>query len=495
MKKFFIVVEICNNYDNISRCIDSIINQSFSDFEVLVINPYDDDRIIQLLSDYELRDERINILNDYTLSSIHDIRMCGFSKCNSEYISFIRSDDYLSCDYFRLIYENIELYNSDINICNYVNDCNGYKFVYPFISSINEKNIDSKVMLNDFFESCGGNNRLYKIEFKCISRSNIKKIIENYKKVNSTSEIEDDIVLSIILYSCSKKISFINSSEYFINSFDFNNIVVDYNVLKEYMLNNSLKKYVKYLDNWNVNYDAFYSSKCEYNDGLEKIKNHIIDEKIAIVSFDMFDTLVFRPFYQASDLFELLDKDFISYSGFNPVIKFSKIRRDTESILRRKNFLKGIEEVRIDDIYKYIQKFYSIPVNVIKKMQLLEEKLELKFCYRRQTGYELYKLAKFLNKKVIVITDMYLKRNTIESILKNNGYNFDKIYLSSEILKTKDSGSLFQFVKSKEKNTLLHIGDNLHSDIEMAQNNGISVGYLPRAIDVFMGNTNIKTNR
>lgn len=494
MKKFFVVVEICSNFENISRCIDSIINQSYSNFEVLVINPYDDERINCLLSSYEIRDKRVRVLEDYSLSSIHDIRMCGFSNCNSDYISFIKSDDYISCDYFRLIYESIEQYHSDINISNYINDHDGYRFVYPFISSFKEKNLDSKVVLNDFFESCGSNNRLYKIELKCIGCSNIKKILDFYKDFNSTSEIEDDIILSTILYSCSKTVSYVNSSEYFINYSKFDNNV-KYDLLKRYMSKNSLKKYINYLDNWNVNYDAFYSSRYEYNDGLEKIKKSIIDKKIDIVSFDMFDTLVFRPFYQSSDLFDLLDKEFIKLSGANSVIKFSKIRKDTEAILRKENFLNGVEEVRIDDIYKHIQKFYSVPNSVIKKIQFLEEKLELKFCYKRQTGYELYKLAKFLNKRVVVITDMYLKRETIDAILKNNDYDFDEVYLSSELLKTKNNGSLFKYVKAKEKKELLHIGDSLHSDIQMAKKNNIVAAYLPRAIDVFMGNTDINTNR
>lgn len=495
MKKFLIVVEISNDFEKISRCIDSIINQSFNDFDVLAINPYDNNNINQLLDNYKKKDNRISVINDYTLSNFHDIRMCGFSNCNAEYISFISSDDYLSCDYFRLMFENIEQFHSDINISSYVNDDNGHRFVYTFTNSIISRNVDSKTMLDDFFESCGNNNRLYKVEFKCIRSGIIKKFISKYQKISNISNVEDDIILSAMLYNCSEKISYVASCEYFMNYIGDTCETIRYDILKGYMSNNSLKKYIKYFKKWDINYNAFYSACYEYNDGLEKIKSHIMDAKIKVVSFDMFDTLVVRPFYQSSDLFELMDKEFINLTKSNPIIKFSKIRIDAESFLRKKNIEMDIEEVKIDEIYNYIHEFYSIPINIVDKLKKFEEELEIKFCYRRQTGYELYRLAKFLNKRVIVITDMYLNKDTIENILKCNNYDFDKIYLSSELLKTKDSGNLFEFVKEKEKNSILHIGDNLHSDIEMAKKNHIFVDYLPRAIDVFMGKTDINTNR
>lgn len=495
MKKILIVVEITNDLKKISRCIDSIIEQTFNDFDVLVINPTDNVEIDELLISYEKMDNRISYVRDCTLSTIHKIRMYGFVNCDAEYISFIKSDDYLSCDYLRLMNENIEQFHSDINISSCVNDKDGHKYVYTYVNTDFEKNVDSRVVLDDYFESCGNNIRLYKTELKCICSDVINKFIRQYKKYDIISDIEDDIILSAMLYNCSTKISYVNSCKYFNNCLGIIPQNINYDSLMKYMRSNSLNKYIKYLKDWNINHDSFYSISYEYNDGLENIKKHIIDNSVDVVSFDMFDTLVVRPFYQASDLFELMDKKFINLTKLNPVIKFSKIRKDAELSLRKINIEKGIEEITIDGIYKFIQEFYSIPSKIINELKSFEEKLELKFCYRRETGYELYKLAKELKKRVVVITDMYLNKKTILDILKKNGYSFDEIYLSSEILKTKDKGTLFEFVIEKEKSKILHIGDNLHSDIEMAKINNVESEYLPRAIDTFMGKTNINTNR
>ena len=50
-----------------------------------------------------------------------------------------------------------------------------------------------------------------------------------------------------------------------------------------------------------------------------------------------------------------------------------------------------------------------------------EKELEIKFCYRRNFGYELYNIARFLNKKIVLTSDMYLDKDTIIAILSSNG--------------------------------------------------------------------------
>ena len=72
-------------------------------------------------------------------------------------------------------------------------------------------------------------------------------------------------------------------------------------------------------------------------------------------------------------------------------------------------------------------------------------------------------------KKIIIISDMYLKSDTVRLILTNGGYNLDgvNVYVSSEYVKTKRTGSLFKTVLSLENvapHNIIHIGDNLRSD-------------------------------
>ena len=68
-----------------------------------------------------------------------------------------------------------------------------------------------------------------------------------------------------------------------------------------------------------------------------------------------------------------------------------------------------------------------------------------------------------MDKKVVVTTDMYLDRDTIERILQRIGAEYDRLFISCESGKTKLSGELFEVVLHDlkiESNDICHIGDN-----------------------------------
>ena len=248
------------------------------------------------------------------------------------------------------------------------------------------------------------------------------------------------------------------------------------------------------IDNEKLN--NYYLAMSKYDDGLEKIKEKICDEKIKVVSFDLFDTLILRPFYTPSDMFQLLDKEFVKRAKCNPVIRFSKIRKETENFLRGENWEKGIHEVTLKEIYNYIQKTCNVDKKITDYFMNEEIKLELEFCKRRNTGYNLYQLAKEMKKRVIIVSDIYLDTGTIKKILKNNGYEVDKIYLSSTTKKTKGEGDLYSYVLDNEKvdsKEMIHIGDNINSDVKNAKKNKIDSFHLPRTIDKFMESNNCGT--
>ena len=76
------------------------------------------------------------------------------------------------------------------------------------------------------------------------------------------------------------------------------------------------------IENWKNRYliedsklkkDILTKTKTAWNDNLEKLKKEIIDEKTQVVSFDIFDTLIMRPFWNPIDLFTFLNKYFSTY--------------------------------------------------------------------------------------------------------------------------------------------------------------------------------------
>lgn len=171
-----------------------------------------------------------------------------------------------------------------------------------------------------------------------------------------------------------------------------------------------------------------------------------------VISFDIFDTLLVRPFEKPSDLFFELEKR-EGCGGFgNERIKAERKARER---------YREQEDVTFDQIYQQIGVQYR---------HLKEKELELENEVLTANGsvYEIYQYALGKGKKIIVCSDMYLPKKFLETVLYANGYQgFEKIYVSSDIMMTKGSGNLFGRALHElhvSNTSVLHIGDNLESD-------------------------------
>lgn len=235
----------------------------------------------------------------------------------------------------------------------------------------------------------------------------------------------------------------------------------------------------------------YYSISTIWNNELEKLKEKIIDEKTECVSFDVFDTLILRPFLEPTDELRLLNRKFNSYFPNGIGMNFNSMRMEAEGYARKLALKKDkkCQEITLDQIYDAINIIYDVDKKILNEMKKLEIQNELEFCYRRKTSYTLYSLAHYLKKKVIVISDMYLSKSFIKKMIEKCGYtNFDNIYVSSEYNKTKASGELYTFackdMKIKPEN-VLHIGDNWTSDYYNSSFRGLQSAFLPRTINLF----------
>lgn len=194
-------------------------------------------------------------------------------------------------------------------------------------------------------------------------------------------------------------------------------------------------------------------------------------EKASVVSFDIFDTLLLRPYLKPSDLFVHLEK-LENKKGF------AAARIEAEKVARKSS---RHEEITFDEIYSQISPEY-------KDLQQIEADFEAKVLFPRDEVVELFKLAVKLKKHVIITSDMYLPKELIRKILKKNGITgYKNLFLSSELLLTKHSGNLFYHVcreLSVSPETILHIGDNSHSDKSVPEKIGIKSVLIPKLTDV-----------
>ena len=412
-------------------------------------------------------------------------------------------------------------------------------FEFPF------EELNGKECYQEFYNQEGLNFAWHITPNKIYSREIWERAVVEYKKVKKHLIMTEDFAFSNVLFYYAKKITKVDRVAFFytkhdgastsINDITFKKaskniedlttsfsfienflkekgIYEEYKVRfekwralycqmhKSYLLNLNFNKEEK--ENLEKMFDKFCPKQFEvrnagffssvetpWNEGLDKLKSKIMKEETKIVSFDIFDTLITRPFLYPKDLFTFLNDDYRKLSK-NVGIDFARIREESEVLARTEAFEDKKEEVKLDRIYEIIEEEYDVKKEIAEHLKKKEIELELRFCKRRETAYSIYKLAKYLGKKVICTSDMYLPLEVIEQILKTNGFDeIDKIYLSCEEMKTKSTGNLYEKVikeENVEPSNIVHIGDNYRSDYEMAKKHKINSIYFPKTTDVML---------
>lgn len=221
---------------------------------------------------------------------------------------------------------------------------------------------------------------------------------------------------------------------------------------------------------------------CPY----EKIRGHILSEQTETIGFDIFDTLVWRPFVKPVDLFDFISGR-VARLANREGLDFKATRIDAEWIARKRSSKQGKTDVTIDEIYQAFLEITRLETCVVNKIKQLEIDTEKQFIRPRKSARALFLLAKKLNKKIVLISDMYMTSDILADMLHNCGYcGWDNLFVSSEEGIWKSNGLLFKHVINKldiSTNRFVFIGDNTHSDVLVPQKLGIKSFHYPKATE------------
>lgn len=216
-------------------------------------------------------------------------------------------------------------------------------------------------------------------------------------------------------------------------------------------------------------------------------------ESADVISFDVFDTLITRNLVNPNHVFDLMNKDAekifssegVDISDFGG---FRNLRERAANRVLRSSKAKGFDEIIFKDIYAEIKQLTSLSKESVLELRKLEIRTELSVMNHRALGVELFRYAKTRGKIVILVSDMYLDTRDIVLFLKKNGIsNFDNIFVSSEFLKLKKTGDLFDVVKSEYPGrNILHLGDNHLSDVLKPISKGLRAIHLPIITETYL---------
>lgn len=116
--KISIIIPSFNEEKHISRCLDSVLNQTFTDFEVLCVDDGSTDKTYEIIEAYSKKDSRIIPLKNPD-KGVSSARNFGIDNSSGEYIGFVDSDDFIQPQMYEFLYRAVTENNCDFSVCRY----------------------------------------------------------------------------------------------------------------------------------------------------------------------------------------------------------------------------------------------------------------------------------------------------------------------------------------------------------------------------------------
>lgn len=298
MIKFSIIIPIYNAEKYLERCINSILNQTYSNIEILLINDGSQDQSLEICSRYK-NHSNIRIINKKN-GGVSSARNTGLKEASGDYITFLDADDYIANNTFEIIEYILINNNIDVLKYGYYKTFNKIKTKYKFNVTVNEviedKNFKEKILPYLFNTNDFGN------VWNLVIKSNIAKQI----KFDENKKYAEDRKYSFDILMNSKNIYVLDLPLYYyvinINSAMNNkNYETAYKQLLDildttnYLLNKCEKKY-KFINKKEILFSIYFDLKSylvkttnfSYQMYLKKLKKvfNIADLKKILNKYD-----------------------------------------------------------------------------------------------------------------------------------------------------------------------------------------------------------------
>ena len=232
-----VIVPIYNVEKYLARCVDSIVNQTYKNLEIILVDDGSPDRCPQMCDDYAEKDSRIKVVHKKN-GGLSDARNAGMAVATGEYISFIDSDDYVSDDFFECLLDAMNKENSDIAECSVVKLYEDNRFD-EFSDDLSVKTYDTQdamsalIAENPFHQHVW--NKLYKTEL-------VKNIPYAVGKLN------EDEFWTYQVFGRANKVSKLNKTMYYYFQRNSSIMGVGYNIRRLDALEGKANRQ-KYIEN------------------------------------------------------------------------------------------------------------------------------------------------------------------------------------------------------------------------------------------------------
>ncbi|REC32093.1 glycosyl transferase family 2 [Enterococcus pseudoavium] len=222
MCEISIIVPVYNVEKYLEKCINSILKQTFTDFELILVDDGSPDNSGAICDQYAEKDARVKVIHKEN-GGLSDARNAGIEVAKGKYLGFVDSDDYIADDMYGLLYNNIVKEGADMSICGIYDVYEGKK---PIEKERIIKTVSSLEAMILIFEgnniSVHAVNKLYKREvFKDVRYPVGKYHEDSFVIVDILDSCDKVVIDSIQKYYYIHRSDSINTEKFSMKQFDF----------------------------------------------------------------------------------------------------------------------------------------------------------------------------------------------------------------------------------------------------------------------------------
>lgn len=209
MPQVSIIVPVYNAFTTLSKTVNSILKQTYKDWELLLIDDCSTDDSKILCEEFALTNNRIRVIGQAKNTGPAAVRNVGLENAQGEFLVFVDSDDIISDDYLEKLLSAQQKFQADIIWCNYADVTVGKDPVNTNHKLPCFQSLSKEVLLNLFLQDTVGLgstcNKLYRKSF----------IIQNKIRFNEERVRAEDWEFNLMLFNCSPIVYAISDVLYF----------------------------------------------------------------------------------------------------------------------------------------------------------------------------------------------------------------------------------------------------------------------------------------
>ncbi len=361
-----IIIPVYNTAAYLEPCIDSVLRQTMRHWELLIVDDGSDDGCREKIRLLAAKDPRIRVVRHPKNWGLFAARVTGMEHALGDYITFLDSDDLLSMDYCRVMLQKAVLEQPDLVIGQTAEEEEFLHVKNLHDAAFSFEKLEGEELQEQFWGQEGNCFAWHTVWNKLYSRRLVGCCLPYFQTLDRHLVMTEDLAFSGVFFLFAKDACFVHSGAYYYIhhkgnatdaegmtlekyrkcihdlciSFDFVQDVLEKTGQPEWKMRSLASFRALYARRWKgvqgclasgeergqaqealesfyrqapdlKRNDYFYHEcKTAWDNRMEEWKEQVVNGAYRYISFDIFDTLLTRPFLRPQDLYHLMDRQF-----------------------------------------------------------------------------------------------------------------------------------------------------------------------------------------